>query len=202
RLSFTLRKLIPRYEPKVARLLRIVAMALSRDVPAQSRQRYFEPGRRALSRARSERDIAAVRASDPAREREAETHPAGLARPAAGGARERRERAVELGRRHANAAIDDLERDRAAVGLDGERDRRAHLRVLGGVVEQVVEGAAQQHRVAADRAIAAREAIEPAPGVARDKPARRAIDELGQRGRLAIESHVLAVEPRGDQDVV
>src|SRR4051812_18402959 len=186
RFSFTVGKVIPRYEPKVARLLRYVAMkiALGRTVAAAvpSRERHFEPGGRALSRVRRECDIPAVGTRDPASERQAETDPAGLAGPAAVGAPERRERPVELGRRHADAAVDDLERDRRAVGLDREDDRGTGVRVLGRVVEQVVERPAQQHRIAADRPVAAggivRGPLELAAGVAGGEPAGRAVDQL------------------------
>src|SRR5678815_4735597 len=63
RFSFTVSKVIPRYEPKVARSLRDVAMKIRFGrTPAgalrhgRSRERDFEPHCRALSRARRECD--------------------------------------------------------------------------------------------------------------------------------------------------
>src|SRR5262245_48671038 len=68
RLTCTLGKVIPRYEPEVARLLRIVATR-------RLSQRHFKAGGCPQPRPRHQRHVAPVRASDPAREREAQPDP-------------------------------------------------------------------------------------------------------------------------------
>src|SRR5262245_17270719 len=90
RFTCTLRKLIPRYEPEVARVLRIVAVEPLREGDLEARGRA-EPG------AGHQHHVAPVRAGDAAREWQTEADAAGLAGPAAIGAPERRERAVDLG---------------------------------------------------------------------------------------------------------
>ena len=121
---------------------------------------------------------------------------------AAVGAPERRARALELVGGHADAAVDDLERDRVAVRGGPRAIDRSRLGVLRGVVEQVVERAAQQHRIAVDRRVGARRARRSSAtaGVARartGRPARSASSPTGRRRVTRDRAGRIGIEPRG-----
>src|SRR5258705_9986934 len=129
-----------------------------------------------------------MRARDAACECEAQPDAAGLASAASVGAPERRSCEVELFGSHAHAMIDDLECDRFTLGLHGKRHRRSRVGILRGVVEKVVERAAEQHRIALERALGVVDgALELAAWITRGEASRGAIGELADTDRLALD---------------
>src|SRR6185295_10140556 len=87
-------------------------------------------------------EVAAVGASDVARDAEAEAEAAGLAAARSVAAEERLERALELSFRDARALIQHPQRD--AAGILADLDRRART-VADGVVHEVRQAAAQRN---------------------------------------------------------
>src|SRR5687768_8239579 len=143
-----------------------------------------------------------MRASNPAGQCETQADAACLAGAAAVGAPERRTCACELVGTHTDTTIDDLEVDRFTVWVNRQFYRRARLRILRRIIEQVIERTAQQHRIALDRALAVVHILlERASRMLFREPRGCAVGNFSDTDRLALDGGIRGLEARRGEDV-